>query len=336
MSAGVLKDLFYRVNEYLENRTDDSVELLWHGGEPLMAGSDFFASVSELQGELCSGTADRISHGIQSNLTLFSEKYIGVFKKLKITKIGTSFDPEPGIRGPGRKINTELYNKKFIESLSLLERHGFEWGAIYIVTRKSLVRPLDIFFFLTNLKLSGMISINPVLIDNGEKSDISITPNEYVEFLGAIFPTWWKYRRRYPHIEPFGELTELIVNRKIAIEEKEVGETIKNIVIINHDGESLQSGRPSDKGVISYGNIGENRLDDIFRTNKDYVLGDRAYKRRVNDCQSCRIMKVCVNNCEMDAFAQNDKFMEKSEWCEARKDFVEKYVEPVTGVMIDG
>ncbi|MGV8119869.1 MAG: hypothetical protein AB2L14_08930 [Candidatus Xenobiia bacterium LiM19] len=102
-------------------------------------------------------------HALQSNLTALTPDFIPVLKELGISYVGTSFDPEPGMRGLGADTDTARYNSLFMNALALLEEHDMGYGFIYVVTKKSLERPRDIFHLLTNLSLTGGLNINPVL-----------------------------------------------------------------------------------------------------------------------------------------------------------------------------
>jgi uncharacterized protein len=178
MPLAVLERVFGRADEYLRDQPGETLEILWHGGEPLTLGPDYFRAALEFQNRLCPETGPRISHRIQTNLTCFDEDFLDVFRRLGITSVGTSYDPEPGVRGLGRHVDTAAYNARFLKAVALLDRHGIGWGVIYVVTRRSIDRPLDAFFFMTNLKLNGGITFNPVLIYDDQRRDIAITPAE--------------------------------------------------------------------------------------------------------------------------------------------------------------
>ena len=158
MSLDILEIVFHRINAYLLGNPEEKIEVIWHGGEPLLLGAEYFQKAVDMQRLHCSKTLSRIVHSIQSNLTCFDSSFVKPLRGLGITSIGTSFDPEPHMRGPGKNIDSDHYKLMFINGLIELERNGFTWGYIYVVTKKSLNSPLKIFNFLTNLRLSGATS----------------------------------------------------------------------------------------------------------------------------------------------------------------------------------
>lgn len=43
MSESLLEKVFFRLNEYLTVNKNEQIQFIWHGGEPLMMGVDFFS-----------------------------------------------------------------------------------------------------------------------------------------------------------------------------------------------------------------------------------------------------------------------------------------------------
>jgi uncharacterized protein len=257
---------------------------------------------------------------------------VEVFHGLGIRSVGTSYDPEPHVRGPGEEIDSDKYNKMFMQGISLLERKGFGWGIIYVVTKKSLSKPLEVFFFLTNLKLTGGVNLNPVLIYDEQRKDIAITPEEYVEFLGAIFPSWWKHRNRYYDIEPFKSLVDNIIDGKMSLSCVDSGDCTYHHMNLAPDGETSQCGRSADWNLLQYGNIQDRSLSEILHDKQRDELKRRVEILRDSACRDCRFWNLCHGGCPLDAYAQHQSFMHKSEWCEAKREFIRNYFEPITGV----
>lgn len=332
MPMDILELVFIRINEYLKETRDETIEILWHGGEPLLVGPAYYRKAIDLQNEHCPDTLDRIQHAIQTNLTWFHEDFVNIFQELGITSVGTSYDPEPHMRGIGKDINSDLYNKRFMNSIKLLENNDIGWGMIYVVTQKSLKNPLKVFNFLTNLSLAGGFNMNPVLIYDNQRKDIAITPEEYIEFLGSIFTTWWQNRNRYPDVQPFKSLVETIINGHISLGCIESGDCTYNHINVAPDGATSQCGRSADWGLLQYGNIKEKTLREVLADSQRDQLDARLQILQDHDCKNCRFWDICHGGCPLDAYSKHKDYMYKSEWCAARRGFIRKYFEPVTGV----
>jgi radical SAM protein with 4Fe4S-binding SPASM domain len=220
----------------------------------------------------------------------------------------------------------------FMRGLIEAERNGFGWGLIYVVTKRSMRNPLDVFYFLTNLELSGGVNLNPVLIYDKERRDIAVTPQDYVGFLGDIFPAWWKHRHRYPNINPFKSLVENIIDGQTSLACCDSGSCAYSHVNIAPDGSTSQCGRSADWGLLSYGSIMERPLSEILKDPQRDELDHRVQNLFEGDCQNCRFWDLCHGGCPLDAYSKNKSFLFKSEWCDAKRGFITEHFEPVTGV----
>lgn len=332
----LLELVFERINEYLEENPGEKIELVWHGGEPLLLGPGYFEKALEFQEKHCAGTKARLEHAVQSNLTLLTGEYIDIFRKLGIKFIGTSFEPLPHVRGMGKNQDSLKYNRMFMKAASMLEEAGLGYGFIYVVTRKSLKHPLRLFYFLTNLNVPGGFNMNPVLIYDRERQDLKITPAEYADFLGAIFPEWWKHWERFPSVEPFTSLVKNTTGPGLSLNCGESGNCARNHLNIDPHGNISQCGRASDWGILPYGSIIDRKIDEVLHDERRGVLLDRVTMLKKGECSGCRFWFICHGGCPLDAWSRNGSFMRKTEWCEAKVRFIEKYFEPVTGIKVNG
>jgi len=335
MSYQLLELVFSRFNEFLECHPDESLQLIWHGGEPCLLGVDYFKKAIEIQNRICKNTKTRIEHAIQSNLTLISQEFLEVFRKLGIEMIGTSYEPIPHMRGPGENRDSEQYNRKFLEGIRLLEKNNFNWGVIYVITRKSLDKPLDIFYFLTNFKLNVAPCLNPVKIFDKDVHNLAISPHEIADWLGTIYQVWYKHRDRFPHVRPFQSLTESIENKKFSLGCEDSGHCAYNWIYIGPEGKTSHCGRSGDYDLLAYGNIRDKTLDEIFNDKQRDLINNRSKILPETECKECRFWGLCHGGCPLDAYMKHKDFNHRYPNCEARKILFEKYIEPVTGIKAD-
>lgn len=333
MTGAVLECLYQRVNEYLAEDRSRTCEIVWHGGEPLMAGAEFFTTATDYCERLCPTTRSRINHCLQTNLTQLTGDFIAPLRRLGITSVGTSYDPIAGIRGPGREQRrSELYNQQFMQGVRILEQAGFGWGLIYVVTRRSLADPVGLFYFLTNFSPRGSVMFNPVLMYGADPMNLAITPEEYVDFLGAIFPIWWQHRERYPHCSPFKSLTDNIIGHSLAFSCGDAGRCHGTHLNVAPDGAVSQCGRSADWKLLDYGSLFNRSIVEILAHPEREPLRQRDAVLASSECADCRFWTLCHGGCPLDAWADKKSFHHKTAWCEAKRGFIEKYFEPITGV----
>lgn len=329
MSDEVLELFFVRINEYLRERPDEEMVVTWHGGEPLLLGPAYFATALEFQQRHCEKTGNRIRHQVQSNLTLFNSEFTPVLKQLGINNFGTSYDPFSPLRGIGESVDSALYKKKFIEGTRQAEKDGFEWGMIYVVTKLSLERPLEIFWHLVNFNPWGSVMFNPVYIRDKKLSHLEITPEEFADFLGAIFPTWWKNRRRLPTVRPFKSLEETIVMGRRSLFCSESGDCTRTHFGLDPTGRLFQCGRSMDWDILDYGSINEKKFTDVLEDPQRIKLRERSPLLADTECKDCRFWDLCHGGCPLDAWRATGSLMRRTGMCEAKKIFIEKYFEPI-------
>lgn len=334
VSEDLLEQFFKRVNEFLLERPDEEMEVIWHGGEPMMLGPEYYYRVYEIINKLCPETAPRIDHAMQSNMTLFDSGFTEVFNLLGIDSIGTSYDPTPCVRGPGKDMDSATYNRKFLEGVGKLENEGLRWGLIHVVTKHSLKDPLGIFHFLSNMTRDGSMMLNPVLFckDEPRTRGLAITPKQYADFLGMIFPTWWKDRKRHPSSDPFRSFVSHLIDRNPSLLCNESGVCAETHFGMTPDGMIYQCGCASDWGEMCYGSIYDRSFTEILKDPIKEMLRERTKILQEGACKDCRFWDICHGGCALDAWAVTRNFMDKSPWCVYRKRFIEKYFEPTTGI----
>jgi radical SAM protein with 4Fe4S-binding SPASM domain len=336
LSFELLDLLYQRIDEYLQSEPEARLEVIWHGGEPLTLGADYFRQAVELQRRRCPETQARLSHAIQSNLTLFSEAFAEPFRALGITQIGSSYDPSPQVRGPGPAIDSATYNRLFMRGEALAHRLGFTTGLIYVVTRRSLKDPLEVFRFLANLAPRGGFNLNPVLIYGDDPHGLAITPAEYAQFLGAILPWWWARRARYPSVEPFASFLKNYQGEGPSLGCVDSGRCAYEHLNVDPAGELSHCGRSSDWGLLSYGHLRDRSLQEVLADAQRHQLMARNTLLHDGPCQGCRFWSLCHGGCPLDGWAEGGSLMARTGWCEARRGFLKDFFEPVTGLRWEG
>lgn len=338
ISYELLECVYKRVDEYLRQNPEETVKITWHGGEPCMAGKDFFRKALQLQKEYCANTGNRVKYLIQSNLTLLDDEFIEIFLDMGIRSIGTSYECIPGIRGIGPDRDTFLYNRKFFRGVNLLEKHGISWGFIYVVTKNVIDKPEDVFYHLTNLKPQGNFVFHPVVTSahSADESRASVvTAEQYVDFLGAVFRLWWPHRNRYPRVQPFARYLSAYKGESFLVN-CDTAEDCGPHVYIGPDGALSQCGRSADWSLLDYGNIVNMSLDEIFKHPVRRPLYNRKDVLMTTDCSECEYWSLCHGGCPLDAYNAYGDFTRKSGLCDTVRLFLKNYFEPITGLLFPG
>jgi len=334
MDYDLLEIVFNRMNEYLEANPGEKITLTWHGGEPCLLGPEYFRKALDFQDRHCKETKDRIVHIIQSNLTIITQELIDLFKEMGIHTIGTSFEPLPNIRGPGKDRDSDVYNRLFFQGVDLVEKNGLGWGCIYVVHRRSLGRAREIFYYLTNMNLKSQPTFNKIYLYSGDEHNLNITPEEYADFLGELVPLYWENRIRYAQLKPISTFIEAIERGNNMVCDYS-GRCAHHWMYIGPDGKASHCGRSGDFAFIDYGNIRDRTIHDILYDKKRDPIEERQLFLPENECKDCRFWGICHGGCPLDAYTAHGSFMKPTMNCSGIKRLLENYIEPVTGMEVN-
>ncbi|MCX6693493.1 MAG: TIGR04083 family peptide-modifying radical SAM enzyme [Methanomicrobiales archaeon] len=181
----------YEVVEWLKNFRDDRVTFTFHGGEPLLAGADFYREALPL---LSDGLAHmKPEFAMQTNLWLLTPEIADILAKYHVP-LGTSID------GP-RELNDlqrgEGYFDRTMKGYELAKAHGLKVSFICTFTSHSVKHKEEIFNFFKDHRFT--LKLHPALpslrtntphlwtLDPGEYGDLLVyLLDQYLEHIGEI------------------------------------------------------------------------------------------------------------------------------------------------------
>lgn len=165
-----------------------SAEFIWHGGEPLLAGLDTFRFIIEKQNEY-NVKGLKIRNSVQTNGTLLNDDYISFFEEHNI-HIGISLDGPFDMHASQRKTSESQY-EKILKSLKILNSSKGEYGVLCVVGKQHIGQAQRIFDLFKEYGIK-QIGFLPCLVhENGVvNEELTISPNEYADFLINFFEIW--------------------------------------------------------------------------------------------------------------------------------------------------
>ncbi|HTG83880.1 MAG TPA: radical SAM protein [Gemmatimonadales bacterium] len=127
-------------------REQSSLKILWHSGEPLAAGIDFFRQAFELTERLI-GDRWQIRHAIQTNATLITDAWCELFQAHHV-KLGVSLDGPEDVHDANRKTRGGGGSfHRVMRGIERLRAHEIPFGTLSVLTAESIERPDDMFHF---------------------------------------------------------------------------------------------------------------------------------------------------------------------------------------------
>lgn len=163
---------------------------IWHGGEPLLAGIEFFQKVVSSQDKLFGNS--QVDNRIQTNATLITDEWASFFAQTGF-KVGVSLDGDILTHNRFRKkANGAGSFRQAIDGVKRLRRHGIVSGVIATMTKSStpeIERILD--FFANELGLKAW-SFNLFRCEQGEMAAESLGDHEVIEIIKKSVDFWMR------------------------------------------------------------------------------------------------------------------------------------------------
>ena len=177
----------------LLNETPE-ISFCWHGGEPVMAGIDFFVKAVDIQNEAVEKKVRTgfkkpvIINTIQTNGTLINRNWCRFFRENNFL-VGISIDGPEDIHNYYRinRAGERLY-EKVIEGLELLRDNNVEFNALCTINSKSKGRGREVYKFL---KSKGVKYIQFLPVVDPEK-EWGVEAEDFGNFMKDVFREWWE------------------------------------------------------------------------------------------------------------------------------------------------
>lgn len=294
MDVNIIKE----VVEWLKDFRNEPVTFTFHGGEPLLAGYEFFKESLPL-------LADGLAHlkpafAIQTNLWNLTPELAELLKEYEIP-IGSSLDGPEELndlqRGAG-------YYQKTMRGYEIAKDHDLQVSFISTFTSYSVQYKEDIFnFFLENglnLKLHPAL---PSLRDkNPEKWALS--PEEYGELLIYLLDEYLENIDRI-ELKNIDHLAKCVFTRRGVV--CTFVDCMGDTFAVGPDGSIYPCYRFVGMPEYVMGNVVDHpSMEDLAQSDSWKLLHD--FKDYVDiECKKCNYIKFCRGGCPYNALIINEK-----------------------------
>ena len=306
--------------EYIEAQTMPQVLFTWHGGEPLMRSIDFYKKALTLQKKYARGR--RIDNVIQTNGTMLTDEWCEFFAQNNWL-VGISIDGPQEYHDHYRLTTTGNPSwQKVMHGIELLKKHHVEWNAMAVVNAYNANHPLEFYHFF---KENGCqyLQFTPIverltkhqdgrtlasLADDKEipLADFSVTPEQWGNFLCAIFDEWVRNDVGKMFVEIFDcTLANWMgVLPGICAYSKNCG----HAGVMEHNGDVYSC----DHFVFpeyKLGNIRDHTLIEMLYGDKQHAFSRLKHTSLPRQCKECDMEFACHGECPKNRF-EKDKYGE--------------------------
>lgn len=295
------------------------VSFLFQGGEPTLAGLDFFRSFVSRVDETFPRDL-KVQYAIQTNGTRLGGEWLRFFREHQFL-VGLSLDGTRECHDRFRRdgAGNGTYDR-VLQSSRLLGRAGVEYNVLTVVTGHLARNVRGVFAALceNGFRFQQYIPCLDPLEKEWEAPGCSLSAQEYEEFLKTLFDLWYQEleRGRYWSVRYFDNLVWMLGGH--APEQCSMVGRCSRQYMVEADGGVY----PCDfYGLDGYrlGNILHNSWAELDRAG-DALGFTRSSLHVPEECRSCRWYPLCRNGCRRERRVEGDR-LGRNRWCEAYAGF---------------
>ena len=284
---------------------EGSITFLFQGGEPTLAGLDFYRDfVSHVKKTVPSALA--VQYAIQTNGMELDGEWCRFFQENRFL-VGLSLD---GNRECHDRFRRDGEGKgtyhRVMKAARLLEEAGVDYNVLTVVTGHLARHIQSVFSALCKegFRFQQYIPcLDPLEEERGEQG-YSLSPEQYERFLKTLFDLWYREleQGRYWSIRYFDNLVWMLNGH--APEQCSMLGCCGLQYLVEADG----SVYPCDfYGLDGYrlGNIQQDSWEELDRVREE--IGFVEASRRVpEECKTCHWYPLCRNGCRRDRAVEED------------------------------
>ncbi len=290
------------IRRHIEATTEPEIFFSWHGGEPTLAGLNFFRKVVTVQ-ETYLPAGRAIRNGIQTNGTLITDDW-GRFLSRENFYVGISLDgPEryhniSRTRGGGRGTFDEV-----MRGLEILKRHNVPHEFLCVVSNDNVSAPLEVYRFFRELGAS-YITFLPFVREagrgSGQATPSSVRPMDFGRFLAAIFDEWVAEDIGKLKVQIFEEALRTAFRQEhtLCIFKPVCG----GVPVVEMNGDFYTCDHYVDP-EHRLGNISETSLADLLDHPRQKAFGEAKWNSLPHYCLDCEVLDMCNGECPKNRFA---------------------------------
>jgi uncharacterized protein len=287
--------------QQIEASTETDISFSWHGGEPALAGLDFFRQVVNVQQKF-KPSGRNIINGIQTNATLLNDDWCK-FLASEGFFVGVSIDGPEELHNKFRvsKDNTGSF-KKTLNGYELLIKHNVKTELLTVVNAGNVFSPLEVYRFLRQLGSKYMTFLPLVERDPGSDSgasSISVQPEAFGSFLSIIFDEWVAEDIGRMKIQIIEEAARTAFNQDhtLCIFKKTCG----GVPVVEHNGDFFSCDHYVDEEHL-IGNINERLLSEMLDSDRQNAFGQAKRTTLPQYCLDCEVIDMCNGECPKNRF----------------------------------
>ena len=301
------------ISQYIEAVQVPTVTFCWHGGEPLLAGIDFYEKAVALQNRY-RGTK-QIENSLQTNGLLINPDWCDFFRDNNFL-IGLSIDGPKDIHDAYRhdRGGHPTFDR-VMRGLEMMAVSGVEYNTLSTINNRCAGQGKRVYQFMRSVSKymqflpvvehtlptpSGRAAIVPPGTEGAKAAPWSITPKAFGKFMCDVFDEWIINDVG----ERFVQLFDITLAQWYGVQPGLCAfcPTCGDGLVVEHNGDVYMC----DHFVYPeyrLGNISTEHLADMQRKPELFRFGIEKRNSLPSDCRRCEYLFACRGECPKHRFA---------------------------------
>ena len=300
-----LLENYIRAN--IEGNNSPVIAFAWHGGEPLLAGKEFFRKAVALQQRYAEGCT--VENSIQTNGLLVDDEWCAIFRDNNFL-VGVSIDGPESIHDAHRvDAGGNPTFARVMKGIERLYRNRVEYNTLTTINIHSEGRGAEVYNFLRQISVfMQFLPVAELLCDGRVQSpenqgaDIapwSVSAKGFGQFMCDIFDVWVKNDVGRRYVQLFDATLALMVGVQPSV--CSLCETCGSGLTVEHNGDVYCCDHfvyPEYK----IGNIHTDRLADLAYCDRQFEFGVAKRALLPRECRHCKFYNLCHGECPKHRF----------------------------------
>jgi len=288
----------------------DKIRFLWHGGEPLLAGREFFQKAYDLQ-EFYKKPDQLIENHIQTNATLVNKEWARFLAKYGF-KVGTSLDGPEHLHN----LTRDRSYQKVIRGIKNIQATSNTVGVVITISTFNVDYPDEIWEKLILPKdLATAWEIN--ICTSTETSSFTPSEEKSIWFLCRLFDLWLENDNPEIYIKTFRVVLRALMGANPGDCAFECNKC-NLFLAIDELGDVYTCNRFLKREVAHLGNIKTQKLQDILNSEKAKTLYWKISGLKP-ECKNCKWLLACGGGCAFQRWMSTGRFDAGFPECKIRK-----------------
>lgn len=268
------------------------LELVWHGGEPLIRGLDFY-SRAVMFAKKTSEPELKIIHCLQTNGTLINKNWAEFFKQ-NTFKVGVSLDGPEALHNQFRRYKNG--NGSFADvmrGIELLASQNVKYGMVTVVSSANIDCPDEIFQLAKDLKVEKL-QISPCVEVGKGKAPFTVSPKKFGLFMCRLYDLWIEENNPDLSIGYLEDVVDVLLGREC--NNCILGDHCHNFMVFDWNGQ-LSPCEDLFARHESFGNIKTTSLRSVLDSGARRGFYQRISEQKVKSCGHCEWFEMCKGGC---------------------------------------